>query len=173
MIALITGGSGSGKSDYAERLALSLDAERRIYLATMQVYDDESHRRVERHRKMRAGRGFDTLECPMRLSSAHVSKNALVLMEDLPNLLANEMFDPSGDASSLAEDIEHLAKNCAHLIVVTNDVFRDGAAYSPTTEAYQRALAELNNSVAEYADYVAEVVYTIPVAIKGEKICVC
>lgn len=172
MIALITGGSGSGKSDYAERLAVSLPAEKRIYLATMQVYDDESRRRVERHRMQRAGRGFDTVECPMNLAEAVIQDDSLVLLEDLPNLLANEMFDPEGDAQRILPAIEALAQGCAHLIIVTNDVFRDGAQYDAATAEYMRCLAGLNRRIAAMADYAAEIVYTIPVAIKGEKICV-
>lgn len=172
MIALITGGSGSGKSEYAERLAVSLPAEKRIYLATMQVYDDESRRRVERHRMQRAGRGFDTVECSMNLAEAIVPAGSLVLLEDLPNLLANEMFDPAGDAERILPAIEALAQRCAHLIIVTNDVFRDGAHYDTSTAEYMRCLAGLNRRIAAMADYAAEIVYTIPVAIKGERICV-
>ncbi len=172
MIALITGGSGSGKSEYAERLAGSLQAEKRIYLATMQAYDDESRRRVERHRMQRAGRGFDTVECPMNLAEAVIPAGSLVLLEDLPNLLANEMFDPAGDAERILPAIEALAQGCAHLIIVTNDVFRDGAHYDASTAEYMRCLAGLNRRIAAMADYAAEIVYTIPVAIKGEKICV-
>ena len=61
MLALVTGGSGSGKSAWAEDLVLSLGEGRRIYIATMYPFDEESHRRIERHRKMRAGKGFETV----------------------------------------------------------------------------------------------------------------
>ena len=50
MIVLLTGGSGCGKSTYAERIVASLPEKKRVYIATMQVYDEESVRRVERHR---------------------------------------------------------------------------------------------------------------------------
>ena len=58
MITLITGGSGSGKSAYAEEQVLLEGEARRIYIATMYPYDEESHRRIDRHRRMRAGKGF-------------------------------------------------------------------------------------------------------------------
>ena len=67
MITLVTGGCGSGKSEYAERRVLELGAGYRIYLATMQCFDEESEKRVQRHRKMRAGKGFVTVERPLDL----------------------------------------------------------------------------------------------------------
>ena len=54
MMAVVTGGSGSGKSAFAEDKILSLGQGKRFYIATMHPYDEESYKRVERHRKMRA-----------------------------------------------------------------------------------------------------------------------
>lgn len=62
MLVVVTGGSGSGKSAFAEETVLSLGEARRIYIATMQAFDEESHRRISRHRHMRAGKGFETIE---------------------------------------------------------------------------------------------------------------
>lgn len=167
MIALITGGSGCGKSTYAEGLVAAMPPGNRVYVATMRVLDAESVRRVARHRAQRADAGFVTIECPKRLGDAPVPAGSNVLLEDLPNLLANEMFD-GGDWTRIAPDLEALARKCANLVVVTNDVFSDGVAYEASTDAYLRALAQVNAAVANLADYVAEVVYTIPVPLKGE-----
>ena len=62
MLVVVTGGSGSGKSAFAEDRVLSFGEARRIYIATMQAFDEESHRRIRRHRRMRAGKGFETIE---------------------------------------------------------------------------------------------------------------
>ena len=64
MFVVITGGSGSGKSAYAEKTVQSFGAYRRIYVATMDCHDQESVKRIKRHREMRSGKGFETLECP-------------------------------------------------------------------------------------------------------------
>ena len=67
MIILLTGGSASGKSGWAEGLAAALHRRSGgalIYLATMAAEDGESRRRVARHRAQRAGRGFLTVERP-------------------------------------------------------------------------------------------------------------
>ena len=66
MITLVTGGSGSGKSAYAESLLSSCEGIR-YYIATMQIYDAEGEKKVERHRKLRAGKGFLTIESPMNV----------------------------------------------------------------------------------------------------------
>ena len=56
MIHLVIGGSGSGKSEYAENLLE--DSQRKYYIATMQVYEEEGRKKVARHRRLRAGKVF-------------------------------------------------------------------------------------------------------------------
>ncbi|MBR3430347.1 MAG: bifunctional adenosylcobinamide kinase/adenosylcobinamide-phosphate guanylyltransferase [Clostridia bacterium] len=167
MIWLVTGGSGCGKSTWAEKLVQSLPAERRIYIATMQVYDQESEKRVRRHRAQRADLGFRTVECEKNLSAAKIDMGSIVLLEDLVNLTANEMFD-GGDPNRVIPDLQKLSMRCRHLIMVTNDLFSDGETYSSSVQKYLRCLADINRQAAGLADHVIEVVYSIPVALKGE-----
>ena len=170
MIVLVTGGSGCGKSTWAENLISLLPGKNRIYIATMQVYDAESEKRVARHRAQRTGMGFATLERPMDLAGAEVAAGSTVLLEDLPNLLANEMFD-GGSPDRIVPAIRDLSVRCAHLILVTNDVFRDGIRYPDSTEGYIKYLARINRDAAALADHVTEVVYSIPVPLKGSVPC--
>lgn len=170
MIALVTGGSGCGKSTWAERLIGRLGGGSRVYLATMHVGDGESELRVARHRAQRADKGFATIEREKDIAAADIAPGSVVLLEDLVNLTANEMFD-GGDISRIVPALGELAKRCAHLVMVTNDVFSDGIAYGESVDAYLRALAEINREAAEMADCVVEVVYSIPVAIKGALPC--
>ena len=171
MIILLTGGSGCGKSTYAERIVAAMLKEKRVYVATMQVYDEESVRRVARHRAQRADKGFTTIECEKDLASAGIDNGSIVLLEDLVNLVANEMFD-GGDVSRIIPALDDLAARCRHLVMVTNDVFSDGEAYAESTQEYLRMLAAVNAHAAEIADCVAEIVYSIPVVLKGELPCV-
>ncbi|MBQ7886165.1 MAG: bifunctional adenosylcobinamide kinase/adenosylcobinamide-phosphate guanylyltransferase [Clostridia bacterium] len=171
MIILLTGGSGCGKSTYAERIVAAMPKEKRVYVATMRVYDEESVRRVERHRAQRADKGFITIECEKDLSSAWMEDGCVVLLEDLVNLVANEMFD-GGDTARIIPALDDLAARCCHLVMVTNDVFSDGEAYSESTQEYLRVLAKVNAHAAKLADCVAEIVYSIPVLLKGELPCV-
>ena len=90
MLTLVLGGAASGKSEYAEALVLR-SALPRYYLATMQVWDAECAARVEKHRKMRAAKQFETLECPLHLETVHLPRRGTALLEDLGNLTANEL----------------------------------------------------------------------------------
>ena len=92
MMVLVTGGSGSGKSAFAEDCVLSCGENKRIYIATMYPFDEESKKRVARHRKMRAGKGFETVECFVGLKNLKVSHGSTVLLECMSNLTANEIF---------------------------------------------------------------------------------
>lgn len=170
MLTLVVGGAASGKSAYAERLVLQT-ALPRYYLATMQVWDAECAARVEKHRRMRAEKQFETLECPLHLGTVHLPARGTALLEDLGNLTANELYDPAGAgetaASAILDGLDKLAAQCEHLVVVSNEVFSGGANYAGDTDRYLKALAQVNNALAARADAVVRVVCGIPVYHKG------
>lgn len=170
MLTLVVGGAASGKSEYAERLVLQT-ALPRYYLATMQVWDAECAARVEKHRRMRAEKQFETLECPLHLGTVHLPARGTALLEDLGNLTANELYDPTGAgeaaASAILDGLDRLAAQCEHLVVVSNEVFSGGANYAGDTDRYLKALAQVNNALAARADAVVRVVCGIPVYHKG------
>ena len=171
MLTLVIGGAASGKSEYAESLVLKT-AIPRYYLATMQVWDAECAARVEKHRKMRAQKQFETVECPLQLDAVCLPKRGTVLLEDLGNLTANELYDSAGAgehaASAILDGLDTLAAQCEHLVVVSNEVFSGGADYADDTDRYLKALAQVNNALAARADAVVRVVCGIPVYYKGE-----
>lgn len=172
MLILVSGGSASGKSEFAESLVTASGRKSRIYLATMRVWDAESARRVERHRQMRAGKGFATVECPVGLERWDVPEGAAVLLEDLSNLWANEYFSPKGGEGGfdrVLAGVEQVAARAGLLVVVTNELCSDGMDYDPATLAWLEGLAGLNRAIAAKADQVYEVVCGIPVAWKGER----
>ena len=170
MLTLVVGGAASGKSEYAESLVLKA-ALPRVYLATMQVWDAECAARVEKHRRMRAQKQFETVECPLALASVHLPARGTALLEDLGNLTANELYSPEGAGPRTAEavlrGVENIASQCENLIIVSNEVFSGGADYAGDTGQYLRALARINNAVAARADNVCRVVCGIPVYYKG------
>ena len=194
MITLVTGGSGSGKSAYAEDVAVSAEGTEKYYIATMQIYDAEGERKVERHRKLRAGKGFTTVESPWNVGQVVFptfteAKTVCIdcgapepiqkkpgqrtaLLECMSNLVANEMFSTDGireeDAvvTKVVQDMELLAAKLDHLVIVTNNVFEDGISYDAGTMAYLRALGRINAALVKRADRVVEVVVGIPVILK-------
>jgi adenosylcobinamide kinase/adenosylcobinamide-phosphate guanylyltransferase len=96
MIILITGGSGSGKSEFAENLAVKLKSRELLYIATMMPQDRESLQRIARHQEHRRNKGFKTLECYTDLLGIKIENSPVVLLECMSNLLANEMYSEDG-----------------------------------------------------------------------------
>ena len=180
MMTLIIGGSGSGKSAYAENYMNSISEDRKkYYIATMQIYDEEGKRKVERHRMLRGGKGFSTIEQPVDIGKAAEKMEAedrTALLECVSNLTANEMF--SGEVPGTEEAITEkivggiavLNRELTHLVIVSNNVFEDGNVYDKTTMAYIRAMGRINQKLAEMADEVVEVVVGIPIVIKNKNI---
>jgi adenosylcobinamide kinase/adenosylcobinamide-phosphate guanylyltransferase len=173
MVTLITGGAASGKSLLAEKLTCSL-GRRKAYLATMLVSDGETRARVARHRALRSGKGFDTFECPIFLPcNAFSGKYDCVLLECMSNLLANVMFSrgmSGADAAGMiCGELHGLFRAVPNTVVVTNEVFSDGTAYSIQTLEYIKALGEINVRAAAMSDAVVESVCGMPVVYKGAK----
>ena len=167
MFTLITGGSASGKSEYAESWVLGLPG-RRIYLATMQPWDQECRNRIARHRRLRLNKGFETVERYTGLAGANIPSGANVLLECMSNLAANELYDPEGGGEeAVFQGVEVLLSRAAHLTVVTNEVFSGGAAYGEDTLHYLQTLARINRRLAAQADTVVEVVCGLPNFLKG------
>ena len=196
------GGSASGKSSYAESFAMSLQGEGRLlYIATMYPYkwntteiDPETMQRIERHRAMRADKGFDTVECYRHVEHIVAKRQDVLLLECMSNLLANEMYlEPDSDDGGLAETMSEVEKagvgmsetlspvskkivqalidlstRVQDVVIVTNDVFSDGGSltYDESTREYVKNLAEINCALARVAETVTEVVCGIPVIVK-------
>ncbi len=133
MLILITGGSGSGKSAYAEDYITKISKKcRKYYIATMQVFDREGQEKIKRHRSMRSGKGFQTVEQPLiiekalekmepnlteikpkiggtesNLETVQASRERTALLECMSNLVANEMFSEKNmkDSNTVMENI--------------------------------------------------------------------
>ena len=165
---MIIGGSGSGKSAFAEALLETMPGTK-LYIATMEAFDDECRARIARHREMRRDKGFETLERYTDLAGAELPRDCSALLEDMPNLLANELFAPAGHGTAaVIEGVCALLESCKNLVIVTNEVFSGGADYGEETLAFLRALAEINRVLAERADTVIEILCGMPNVLKGE-----
>lgn len=188
MIHVVTGGSGSGKSAYAEEWLTQYvrgrepDEDERgecaalLYLATMRPYTEETKKKIARHQRMRAGRGFVTAECYKGLKDLAVPENTGILLECVSNLAANELYREDGEMEDwrktledITESIRYLAGQTDCLVIVTNEVDSDINGYSEETECYRKLMGRVNQRIAALADRVTEVVYGIPVLIKDDK----
>lgn len=174
MFTLVIGGAASGKSEYAEGLLLAAPGPR-YYLATMEpAADAECRARIRRHCALRAGKGFVTVERAVDLAGLRLPAKGDVLLEDLGNLAANELYSPAGAGPdgalrAVVEGVVHLRAACRGLVVVSNEIFAGGRDYAPGTEAYLRLLADAHRALAAEADSVCEVACGLPIYYKGAK----
>jgi adenosylcobinamide kinase/adenosylcobinamide-phosphate guanylyltransferase len=176
-LTLVIGGSASGKSEYAEELALGLagsmgEAAHAYYIATMRSTDSECDVKIARHRSRREGTAFATLELPVGIGSCAdmLEPPCVVLVECVSNLLANEMYGEGGCGMENADRavvgaVERLLSR-ANVVVVSNEVSLGGTGYDECTLDYMRRLGRINCALAAIADRVVEVVSGIPVVWK-------
>ena len=122
----------------------------RYYIATMEVFGEEGRKKVERHKKLRQGKGFITIESPKDVGRVEKTGNnkLAVLLECVSNLTANEMFGSS----------------------FGTELGSDGEMYEKETLEYIRLLGLVNCRLAKMASEVVEVVYGIPVMKKGAEV---
>lgn len=197
MFVLITGGSKNGKSHMAEAVVADYPGPR-FYIATMEPFGEEAQAAIRRHRAIRSGKGFVTIEKYTDIHELLLSKNSAVLLECACNLCANEMFsedgkthhsenpvrermdaiqDPARERMDIMQDpvrkilygVDCLKKQAELLVIVTNQVGEDGMEYPGETMDYIRQMGELNRRLSERADCVIEAVCGIPVVWKGER----
>lgn len=153
-IQLIYGPNNSGKSKYAEEVAVSA-GNKLIYLATMVPQNEENLQRIEKHRIQRRDKGFQTIEAGWNIDKIQTDPETVILLEDASNLVANGIFMHGADAPAALEAILHLAKRCKMLIVVSiGGLCAEG--YDAETASYIGQLNWLNEKLEEVADTVVE-----------------
>ena len=172
MMHLVTGASASGKSAYAEGVLARAQSTEKYYIATMRPWGAEGAARVKKHRAMREGKGFQTIEAFHTLDALRLPGKGSLMLECMSNLLANEQFELGGTDEEILDRIRHgiqnLKEQTEDLIIVTNEIFSDGCCYDAEAVRYIRLLGSINIWLAEKADTVTEVVYGIPIRQKGE-----
>lgn len=142
-IQLILGPNNSGKSLYAEDLAVQSADAPLYYLATMIPQTEDNKKRIAKHIEQRAGKGFQTIEEPWNIHTLNIPTNSVVLLEDASNLLANGIFVHHSDAWECYERIISLANQCRQLIIVSIAGLSEGS-YDNETNHYIGQLNELN-----------------------------
>lgn len=169
MFILISGGCKNGKSAIAEKIICSENSNR-FYIATMQPFGEEAEIAVKRHREMRSGKNFNTIEKYTDIGEIDLPDKCCVLLECIGNLCANEMFSAgcSTPDEKIFRDIRKLISKPDIFIAVTSQVGSDGIIYPKETMKYMECLGRLNIALTNVADIVIEAVFGIPVILKGE-----
>lgn len=173
-IILITGGQRSGKSQYAEKLALSL-SDTPVYMATAHVWDDEFRKRVEIHQSRR-GRQWTNIEEEKELSRHDVSGKTVVI--DCITLWCTNFFfsrnkaeweQPSVEEAltAIKSEFDKFTEQNATFIFVTNEIGSGGVSDNAIQRRFTDLEGWMNQYVASKADEVVLMVSGIPVIIKS------
>ena len=172
-IILITGGQRSGKSEHAERIALTL-SDNPVYMATAHVWDEEFRQRVLRHQERRGPQWTNIEE--ERLLSRHQLTGRVVLVDCLTLWCTNFFFDSSKPESSqptaeealqaVKQEFDRFTSQDATFIFVTNEIGSGGVSVDAVQRRFTDLMGWMNQYVASRADEVILMVSGIPVKIK-------
>ena len=183
-IILITGGQRSGKSRYAEELALKL-SNAPVYMATARIWDDEFRERVDKHRQRR-GSQWTSIEEEQFLSRYDVEGKVVVIdciTLWCTNFLFNHHAAAKGGGSGKeggVPEIEPILKEMqvefdlftrqdATFIFVTNEIGCGGVSENALQRRFTDLQGWMNQYVAARADDVVWMSCGIPVFIKQGK----
>lgn len=196
MAVLVTGGARSGKSIFAEMLAVSR-GDQGVYVATAQIYDEEMRERMELHRNRRDDAAlllrasasdvshvplfsWQTIEEPYQLAeqlsllAASLSSGSAVLVDCLTLWLSNWLlhYEQDGNAADrILVHIDELAEVVKAfrgiLILVTNEVGDGIVPEYPLGRVYRDLAGLMNQRIAAVCDEVFLVTVGIPIELKS------
>jgi len=167
-LTMVLGTAASGKSKIAEKMIFNSGLPR-IYIATSQVWDDETKSKIEAH-KIQRGPDWQTIEEPLNI--AHVLKNCpgdhAVLIDCATLWLTNHLLDEADiDAQSklLFDAIQQQSNPVA---IVTNEVGAGIVPESKLGRQFRNIQGRFNQQLAEQADLVVNVIAGLPQVLKGQ-----
>lgn len=166
-LILVSGENSSGKSSFAEKL-LSKCSNRHYYIATMIPKTENNYERIEKHKKQRSGLRFTTLELPYSLNEEIIEPDSAVLLEDVSNLLANNIFDKNKNADEVFDDILTLLKKCKVLVAVTISGL-ENQGYDTDTVMYINSINEINQKLYNEALVAIKMMNGKPIYEKGDE----
>ncbi|MFH1775865.1 MAG: bifunctional adenosylcobinamide kinase/adenosylcobinamide-phosphate guanylyltransferase [Chloroflexota bacterium] len=176
-IILVTGGARSGKSHFAQQLALE-SKEPVLFVATAEAGDDEMRRRIEEHRRQRPPT-WRTLETPTQVAGQipGAAAGARTVIVDCITLLVSNILLKHGEGSDTARATEavmtemgelarYMDRTRACFIIVTNEVGLGLVPASGMGRLYRDLLGKANQVLAQRADEVYLMVCGIPMLLK-------
>ena len=167
-VVLITGGSRSGKSSHAEKMALEL-SEQPVYLATARIWDEDFRERVRRH-QARRGPQWTNLE-EEKILSRHDLRGRVVVVDCLTLWCTNFFFDMGSDVdqalAAVQQELDRFLDQDATFLLVTNEIGLGGTSENDLQRKFTDLQGWMNQYAASLADEVILMVCGIPVKIKG------
>lgn len=168
-LALILGGARSGKSAYAEQLAINSKLQL-TYVATSQIYDGEMRDRVDKHVDRR-GPEWTTREEPLNLLRClqqESSAEKIILVDCLTlwltNILLDETLDPTIEIEKLISGLHFSGP----VIFVSNEVGFGIVPENKLARRFRDLAGTLHQQIAAQADLVTLVAAGLPLTLKQE-----
>lgn len=172
---LITGGARSGKSQFAQQLAIEIGG-RVLFVATAEAKDEDMRRRIEAHRRSRP-ESWETLEVPLGINGAfsqRAEEAEAVVIDCITMLVANIMLQNQSEASAEESALEEIRilinqmdRMAATFIIVTNEVGLGLVPDNALGRRYRDCLGRVNQLLARRADEVYLMVAGIPLRVKS------
>lgn len=167
-IIFITGGARSGKSSYAEKIALSLSPHP-VYLATARVWDEEFRQRILRHQQNR-GDEWENREEEKELSK-HQLQGRVILIDCVTLWCTNYIFDYPTSIDELLKKIttefDRFTEQEATFIFVSNEIGLGGTSTDDLQRKFTDLVGWVNQYIASKSDEAYLMVSGIPMKLKG------
>lgn len=184
---LVTGGARSGKSEFAENLALKSSDEDIIYIATSIPFDEGMKERIRLHQKRRSKR-WKTIESYRKIGNIIEENNkSIILIDCVTVMITNLMMDLEGDLRGNDDDLSQEKKDMikeniisefegiinacnknkgSNVVLVTNELGMGIVPMGEFTRRFVDIHGEVNQLLAKNSDEVYFVVSSIPIKIK-------
>ena len=169
-LTFVLGGARSGKSRYAQSLALGLTRSP-VYVATSRTWDADHAERIARHRRDR-GPEWRTIECEVEIGALEVAGEVVVVdcvTLWLTNLLHDNAADVEACLTRARSEIDQLMTRGARLIVVSNELGQSLHAPTELGRKFTDLQGLVNQHIAARADAVVLMVAGIPLYVKGRE----
>lgn len=184
-IILCSGGARSGKSEFAEQLALSLKG-RKAYVATGQAFDDEMKDRIKKH-QLRRGKEWITFEIPLHLhENWEQIKNVsdVILIDCLTMFTSNHVFahgeintqeDANRIESIILEELRLLLQeinnsNDKTVIFVTNEIGLGIVPENKLARYFRDITGRVNREVASAANKMYLTISGVTIELKSQEV---
>lgn len=178
MITLVLGGAKSGKSLYAENLAIQSQREL-VYIATAQSYDNEMEQRIASHQQRRVEQkvGWLTIEEPIALAStverlateSQDKNNQLILIDCLTLWLSNLLCQRNKDQQQAEIEalLHFLCNGSMDVVMVSNETGLGIIPMNQLSREFIDLAGNLHQQIAAVSDAVILTVAGLPLVLKG------
>lgn len=169
-VTLVLGGVRSGKSRFAQQLAMRAGSV--AFIATAQYSDLEMEAKIARHRQERPA-NWHTIEEPVKLPCVlkEIGNSYDLLLIDCLTLFAANLLEEESKGANLENRIDSFChavnETKASIVLVSNEVGSGVVPEYALGRRYRDLLGELNQRVAALADNVLLMVAGLPLVLKG------